>query len=182
MTAGSPPRVRGKLHLAAGHALETRITPARAGKTGQSRSKTMRSRDHPRACGENHRFSNTCPPCGGSPPRVRGKLYVGAGIVADAGITPARAGKTFPPFNICCPAADHPRACGENNPSQRKALYPCGSPPRVRGKRLGLLDDVVQLRITPARAGKTFAVAETPSAGKDHPRACGENTSAANLL
>ena len=50
---GSPPRVRGKLINQKLRELESRITPACAGKTA-SRTACRRSRaDHPRVCGEN---------------------------------------------------------------------------------------------------------------------------------
>ena len=52
-----------------------------------------------------------------------------------------------------------------------------GSPPRVRGKPVLRPDCLVEQRITPARAGKTIIRSFPPSAGSDHPRACGENAS-----
>ena len=50
-----------------------------------------------------------------------------------------------------------------------------GSPPRVRGKRRETKRKACRNRITPARAGKTSPTAPCTSAGRDHPRACGEN-------
>ena len=50
-----------------------------------------------------------------------------------------------------------------------------GSPPRVRGKLEERLDLRQQLRITPARAGKTSSQGRLSRRGEDHPRACGEN-------
>ena len=50
---GSPPQVRGKLEDKMRVYIESRITPAGAGKThgyGQTR---RRGQDHPRRCGEN---------------------------------------------------------------------------------------------------------------------------------
>ena len=50
---GSPPRVRGKQIWLVVKMLSNRITPACAGKTNCSRSRTFLLKDHPRVCGEN---------------------------------------------------------------------------------------------------------------------------------
>ena len=50
---GSPPRMRGKPITEAFKADIDRITPADAGKTGQSRTVATVQKDHPRGCGEN---------------------------------------------------------------------------------------------------------------------------------
>ena len=52
-TAGSPPRMRGKLHLSPKLFKYIGITPADAGKTACSVPSSASSRDHPRGCGEN---------------------------------------------------------------------------------------------------------------------------------
>ena len=49
-----------------------------------------------------------------------------------------------------------------------------GSPPRVRGKDSIRQRVVGQLRITPACAGKRYAVGMSEIASEDHPRVCGE--------
>ena len=49
-----------------------------------------------------------------------------------------------------------------------------GSPPRVRGKAIYGLDGSSNRGITPARAGKSFAVFLKLVHARDHPRACGE--------
>ena len=45
----------------------------------------------------------------------------------------------------------------------------------MRGKRRQLHMRRQEIRITPARAGKTSAGAQQERGGADHPRACGEN-------
>ena len=45
----------------------------------------------------------------------------------------------------------------------------------MRGKGLSELAHTKKARITPARAGKTTYPEIDEFAGKDHPRACGEN-------
>ena len=49
-----------------------------------------------------------------------------------------------------------------------------GSPPRVRGKGLGVLSHARRAGITPACAGKRGEGAKTSEQGRDHPRVCGE--------
>ena len=75
--------------------------------------------------------------------------------------------------------ADHPRACGENRPVRVEKSGGAGSSPRVRGKRGAGVADRPRERIIPARAGKTSATASTGGSPPDHPRACGENATAA---
>ena len=73
-TAGSPPRMRGKL--------------------AQCAPETCENMDHPRGCGENVlelRLFSFVP---GSPPRMRGKLKDVIIEPVEIGITPADAGKT----------------------------------------------------------------------------------------
>ena len=50
---GSPPRMRGKLHIRACVFYSVGITPADAGKTLQRAYAVKSVRDHPRGCGEN---------------------------------------------------------------------------------------------------------------------------------
>ena len=73
---GSPPRVRGKLHIFQGFHARTGITPACAGKTGRAVAHRHRVKDHPRVCGENNRCHAVGVDYIGSPPRVRGKLLL----------------------------------------------------------------------------------------------------------
>ena len=74
MSAGSPPRMRGKLLISAGTTGKGGITPADAGKT--TRQQMLR----------NVRT--------GSPPRMRGKPPGEGSVVTYSRITPADAGKT----------------------------------------------------------------------------------------
>ena len=94
-------------------AVSSGITPARAGKSGVYGIAEIHLRDHPRACGEKKIDDPRGKAVKGSPPRVRGKDDADIQLVADHGITPARAGKSgFWRYNYD-PGKDHPRACGE---------------------------------------------------------------------
>ena len=72
-----------------------RITPARAGKTVAHDFTPAFLEDHPRACGENLEKYQKLNDTEGSPPRVRGKRRYRYDRWRAAGITPARAGKTY---------------------------------------------------------------------------------------
>ena len=91
---GSPPQVRGKLENPSLRRGTVRITPAGAGKTKNEKVFHVLKQDHPRRCGENAAKNIAGTQRLGSPPQVRGKLGQCGCCVADAGITPAGAGKT----------------------------------------------------------------------------------------
>ena len=119
VTAGSPPRMRGKPLILGANSSMSRITPAHAGKTCREFLRIVPTRDHPRACGENHLYRSNLRAWTGSPPRMRGKLKLSAKPLDFIGITPAHAGKTENQNRIHPRIWDHPRACGENHNSWR---------------------------------------------------------------
>ena len=172
---GSPPRMRGKLVEDALVDARVRITPAHAGKTFYERISGRTKADHPRACGENRCKGKAQKEEDGSPPRMRGKPLVLFLINSGLRITPAHAGKTGTRLWCTAGSADHPRACGENDPAIDIENDEYGSPPRMRGKLCEVFVARVAARITPAHAGKTLAAKQRHSKDSDHPRACGEN-------
>ena len=110
---GSPPRGRGKVCIATGLRVSDGITPAWAGKSLTIPKLTTRSWDHPRVGREKDVVELRKTPHRGSPPRGRGKVYLGPQLWAGNGITPAWAGKSASqPFGYSAPA-DHPRVGGE---------------------------------------------------------------------
>ena len=113
--------------------------------------------------------------CLGSPPQVRGKHLGGAANCKSPRITPAGAGKTCNLNRPRIAFEDHPRRCGENTPTHSPHESAPGSPPQVRGKRIGALAGMEQNRITPAGAGKTCKRVRMFMVLEDHPRRCGEN-------
>ena len=161
---GSPPLTRGKPVWNPGIFCRGRITPAHAGKTPILCMRIAMRWDHPRSRGENVWKAALLHPVLGSPPLTRGKLiWRSCGNLAMR-ITPAHAGKTLLYQSTCPTRQDHPRSRGENPISGRKVDYMKGSPPLTRGKpgfgRLSCL----QVRITPAHAGKTYIPFHTPTA------------------
>ena len=136
-----------------------RLIPARAGKTCRVVVVANLREAHPRACGEN--LDPYAPETWwqGSSPRVRGKLKDLFGNAWNAGLIPARAGKTRGSSSLAYSRRAHPRACGENKVASVSQPHFKGSSPRVRGKRL------------PAGTSSVLSRA--------HPRACGENNAVA---
>ena len=91
----------------------------------------------------------------GSPPHVRGKAELGPGAVLLSGITPPYAGKSKIRRKGRWQHRDHPRVCGEKTQIGQVVHPDWGSPPRMRGKEVGVSGDGLQLGITPAYAGKS---------------------------
>ena len=131
--AGSSPRVRGTDVPAQAVLRDGGIIPARAGNSFQFRVRTIDTRDHPRACGEQYfrQYGKTW--YEGSSPRVRGTVSVLSLIAHMAGIIPARAGNSM---TLVC-----------------EIRVGSGSSPRVRGtahiEKIRIMND----GIIPARAG-----------------------------
>ena len=152
---GSPPRVRGKVSVAASAAAGTGITPACAGKRFYAANNTAMAGDHPRVCGEKRKRRGRADVLLGSPPRVRGKEFHAFFLRLSFWITPACAGKRPRFSHRARRARDHPRVCGEKNCRPLDLSIRSGSPPRVRGKGLGVPVSSGSARITPACAGKS---------------------------
>ena len=111
----------------------------------------------------------------GSSPLTRGKHRHIERIGSDRRLIPAHAGKTFSQCSSALLSAAHPRSRGENGGGKVESTQGKGSSPLTRGKRVCLLNDLGQVRLIPAHAGKTpifFSMAVWKSA---HPRSRGEN-------
>ena len=133
---GSPPRMRGKAVIGKYLKVNLRITPAYAGKRAELPYAPVRSRDHPRVCGEKKLEIISMHLVQGSPPRMRGKGQKTMTTIYSAGITPAYAGKRYR------------RAVGQANDR--------GSPPRMRGKASNSANASHVHGITPAYAGNSI--------------------------
>ena len=175
--AGSPPPMRGKaspgrrLHCAA------RITPAHAGKSVPYDIYRQQGQDHPRPCGEKIETNMKDWAKQGSPPPMRGKAGTAIPPRVGAGITPAHAGKSLRRGGRRHPVRDHPRPCGEKHFAKASVTANGGSPPPMRGKATIVVGEPLNVRITPAHAGKRkYGVGHRNGKG-DHPRPCGEKPS-----
>ena len=137
--------------------LALRITPAYAGKSDSEGGRYQQPRDHPRLCGEKCIAVVISNGILGSPPPMRGKAFGKICNNLFNRITPAYAGKRLIMYIMCGQIRDHPRLCGEKNPS--------------------CISSSACIRITPAYAGKSAVIPDDNQSYKDHPRLCGEKLS-----
>ena len=179
---GSPPHMRGKAPVFGFDCVCLRITPAHAGKRILLFRPCVNTQDHPRTCGEKFVIRVPFVFGVGSPPHMRGKGSATRLRIARSRITPAHAGKSDDRAENALGAQDHPRTCGEKGDHQRRAVLHQGSPPHMRGKgkRTKKIDTIT--RITPAHAGKSPVATGGPFFCGDHPRTCGEKSTAAQSL
>ena len=105
--------MRGKEHAFHAHQVALGITPAYAGKSPGARRGKIYHKDHPRLCGEKHRFISNSATSEGSPPPMRGKALVSLRYAEREGITPAYAGKSPASGSRESRGWDHPHLCGE---------------------------------------------------------------------
>ena len=171
---GSPPRMRGKVQYIRFNGASVGITPAYAGKSVRLVEIFLRHGDHPRVCGEKNCVESCTAGQAGSPPRMRGKVFWHNIYRTHAGITPAYAGKREGNSGRSSRNWDHPRVCGEKDIALLCRERIIGSPPRMRGKVLSRTPQTLQLRITPAYAGKRRFMLQGCYIIWDHPRVCGE--------
>ena len=88
--------MRGKATKGTAAGYTKRITPAYAGKSKSSTVPHIRSKDHPRLCGEKFRRPELGQLKEGSPPPMRGKVFPALVFDPPIRITPAYAGKSTP--------------------------------------------------------------------------------------
>ena len=101
LSLGSPPRMRGKAAHRGGRSRQGGITPAYAGKRKPPPDRHKNWGDHPRMCGEKVRPTAAVRGVRGSPPHVRGKGWSFTQSATKTRITPACAGKSWPPAYRC---------------------------------------------------------------------------------
>ena len=172
---GSSPRVRGKQGHSGNERSDPGLIPACAGKTPRAPCPGYPDRAHPRACGENVVCSAMSFGFPGSSPRVRGKPHRQRQPPDEAGLIPARAGKTRARAAAMAVVPAHPRACGENRRTRTDPPPRPGSSPRVRGKQDRRHHPLQPRGLIPACAGKTRRSLFKPQSSRAHPRVCGEN-------
>ena len=71
-------------------------------------------------------------------------------------LIPAHAGKTLLSQVSRLRRPAHPRACGENGHAELCSAARAGSSPRMRGKPLECILQLVEIGLIPAHAGKTL--------------------------
>ena len=159
-TVGSSPHVRGARLTLSTQPPATGIIPACAGSTPL--------------------LARIRPIQQGSSPHVRGArgLLLPRGIVL--GIIPACAGSTSYLAAIFHLPRDHPRMCGEHRNIIACICVSLGSSPHVRGAQKHCRHRRGVPGIIPACAGSTSTPTTRNPTQWDHPRMCGEHSSAAS--
>ena len=155
---GSSPRGRGKLQVKQLTHSRVGLIPARAGKTGAPARSATPHAAHPRAGGENYKFTLNKGSSSGSSPRGRGKLHIPGLPIPCSRLIPARAGKTRSWRCWASCAWAHPRVGGENMMKLIGFAITDGSSPRGRGKLNTVVGWFQTYGLIPARAGKTTCV------------------------
>ena len=169
-----PPLARGRAistrvqHLAFG------ITPARAGKRRPHPHGRFSWRNYPRSRGEETSWPFLVRSFAELPPLARGREDSTQAALVDAGITPARAGKSVDRGSTVLELWNYPRSRGE----ERSLSTCCRSgrelPPLARGRDTSGRAPRFSSGITPARAGKRSAMSVGTSRSWNYPRSRGE--------
>ena len=111
---------------------------------------------------------------------MRGKASLSVSSKRMCRITPAYAGKSHRGSRGGLLQKDHPRVCGEKFEPGLHSWCVKGSPPRMRGKASFFGISQPGVRITPAYAGKSVCGDILRTIGEDHPRVCGEKSTASS--
>ena len=129
-------------------------------------------------CGE-HTFDDCAFPWyQGSSPHVRGALAMSSKACLVFGIIPACAGSTNSSMVFPVDKRDHPRMCGEHGRVVTVNGNVKGSSPHVRGAPAAVVVCHLVRGIIPACAGSTRRSWSSTACSGDHPRMCGEHSSA----
>ena len=172
--AGPSPRVRGSPVRPRPAAPTAGSIPACAGKPATRSISIVRSRVHPRVCGEADVQTRGGKTVEGPSPRVRGSPRSRPRRRGNLGSIPACAGKPGRRGHRARHPPVHPRVCGEAARCRRRRLAGWGPSPRVRGSPLGGAVKGRGVGSIPACAGKP-AVRQPAGRGDTvHPRVCGE--------
>ncbi len=175
---GSPPRGRGRRSEPPPAGGDRGLTPAWAG-TAASRSSTPAvSRAHPRVGGDGTVRSCSASGAGGSPPRGRGRPAAVHDHSATVGLTPAWAGTAENCLIRRPRRRAHPRVGGDGDDVASDTGAAAGSPPRGRGRLVGLPAHIGGDGLTPAWAGTATRSGPTATARWAHPRVGGDGVDA----
>ena len=152
-----------------------RITPACAGRTLPLPAYIHPNEDHPRSRGKDYTLSFSYSVRSGSPPLAREGLIPSHLMMKSVRITPARAGRTSLMLFHVFQSRDHPRSRGKDPVTLPVKLPLTGSPPLAREGHIKSNLPKINIRITPARAGRTVLILIFGSFSGDHPRSRGKD-------
>ncbi len=156
-SGGSSPLARGGRPGAALPYFSARLIPARAGRTPTASQAAVAAWAHPRSRGADADRSETGLDAGGSSPLARGGRRRSSGRGGPCRLIPARAGRTAPYGQNTWAYPAHPRSRGADVPGDPQLAPARGSSPLARGGRVRLPISLPDVRLIPARAGRTRA-------------------------
>ena len=155
-SAGSSPLARGKLACRSPSHLLPRLIPARAGKTSSARWSTGRwPGSSPLARGKQARPGGQGKHCRLIPARAGKTLFLFAPPLCGGGSSPLARGKRSRDQREGYASTAHPRSRGENVCCVHGGHVAVGSSPLARGKPCKGSKNATQIRLIPARVGKT---------------------------
>ena len=112
-----------------------------------------------------------------TPPRAWGRRLDLTAVVASLRNTPTRVGKTSFLSAISLSLRKHPHARGEDGQPIYASEIDPETPPRAWGRLKRSKKNIVNIRNTPTRVGKTHTNNHTALSAWKHPHARGEDTS-----
>ena len=171
----TPPLTRGRLTYSNRVIIDTRNTPAYAGKTAVVRVVVEVNRNTPAYAGKTTQEASAASVLSETPPLTRGRpRYVDRLLNVD-GNTPAYAGKTVSRRSRSRRGWKHPRLRGEDSGRKRRPHAIRETPPLTRGRPQPLPHAPERVGNTPAYAGKTWRVPSRACSRRKHPRLRGED-------
>ena len=151
---GSPPHTRGRFPLSGLSRLDRGFTPAYAGKIRAVPCFPATTKVHPRIRGEDSPARCALCRVSGSPPHTRGRFRFPGCLLSHSGFTPAYAGKMLQDQLWLWGRWVHPRIRGEDHYARHVTHISRGSPPHTRGRFIAGVNEFLNVRFTPAYAGK----------------------------
>ena len=156
--------------------LDSRFSPACAGRGRRRRRSPWRGPVQPRVCGERRAKRAAKLYAVGSAPRVRGEARRFAREQTLTRFSPACAGRGRRVSRCAWTRSVQPRVCGERERDQREDYRAAGSAPRVRGEGPIQAAALAGLRFSPACAGRGSVWPRLARARAVQPRVCGERS------
>ncbi|MGF6489162.1 hypothetical protein ABH904_002935 [Pseudomonas frederiksbergensis] len=147
--------MRGRPSVMANNAEPRRNTPTGVGKTRLFLESKKTFRKHPHGCGEDRVHRCDFGEVPETPPRMWGRLPLGAVQHLPIGNTPTGVGKTVPRRTNRPASRKHPHGCGEDDTKECMTRQSLETPPRVWGRPVDHRRRRRAAGNTPTGVGKT---------------------------
>ena len=174
--SGSSPLARGGPPIPSTVTSQSGLIPTRAGRTRWPNLRRWCSRAHPRSRGADHDSSQGDEQLWGSSPLARGGRHERTPCAVNAGLIPARAGRTSAPPRATGTSRAHPRSRGADECTAEGDRHKQGSSPLARGGPDLQAGDRIVSGLIPARAGRTGLDRVSRQVQRAHPRSRGADS------